>query len=121
MKNKYFLLSMLAMLALGVALPALADNGEDSDITFFGLELEKLISLANSILALVLFIITFISYRRNHYPRLLYVSIAFALFSIKSFLVSLELFMPELSWADPVATVLDFAILLIFFIGLLRK
>lgn len=121
MKNKYFLLSMLAMLALGVALPALAGNGEGSDITFFGLELEKLISLANSILALVLFIITFISYRRNHYPRLLYVSIAFALFSIKSFLVSLELFMPELSWADPVATVLDFAILLIFFIGLLRK
>lgn len=113
---------VLALFALSAGiLPVFAEEGEDEDIMFLGLELEKLISFVNGVLAFILFLITFVTYRREYRKRLLYVSIAFALFSVRSFLISSELFIPEISWVDPASTVLDFVILLIFFMGLLKK
>lgn len=94
---------------------------EEKEIDFFGVELEKLITFINAFIALFLFIVSFIAYRRDERRRLFYVSLAFLLFAIKSFLISSELFFPEVDWFDPIATILEFAILLSFFYGVLRK
>ena len=123
MVNKRFLtVVILAILFFNFsAVHALAESDGNEDTMFLGLELDKLIAFVNGVLAFVLFLITFVAYRREYRKRLLYVSVAFALFSIRSFLMSSELFMPEISWVDPVSTVLDFVILLTFFLGLLKK
>ena len=94
---------------------------EDEDIIFIGLELEKLVSFINGILALLLFVITFVSYKRDQRKRLLYVSIAFLLYGIKSFFVSSELFIAEIPWVDPFSAILDLVILFTFFYGILKK
>jgi hypothetical protein len=86
-----------------------------------GIELDKVITLGSSFLATVLFVISFIAYRRDGRRRLLYVTLAFFLFSIKGFLITSELFIPEREWVDPVASFFDFAILLSFFFGILKK
>ena len=93
----------------------------DKDIKIFNLELEKMVSLLNAWIALFLFILAFIAYKRDKRKRLLYVGIAFLLFSIKSFLLSSELIFPEIPWRDPIATALEFLVLLSFFFGVLRR
>src|SRR3989344_543349 len=92
-----------------------------ADIEFLGLELDKIIILLTAWLATFLFVVTFIAYKRDGRKRLLYVSLAFLLFAIKSFLVSSELFIPEIKWIEPISTVLEFAALLVFFYGVLKK
>jgi len=128
MSNKYLLLGIaLVFLVLSMnVLPVLAqdpnnEDENDEDIEIYGLELEKLLSLFNGLLASVLFIITFVAYSRDQRKRLLYVSIAFLLFAFRSFIIASELFVGEVVLLDPLATVLDFVILLTFFYGLLRK
>ena len=99
---------------------AFAENGDDLEI--FGLELEKLLNLGSGLLATGPFIFTVMAYRRTKRKRLMYVSLAFLLFALKGFLMSTELFFGDLvTWIDPVASFLDFAILFSFFFGILRK
>lgn len=99
----------------------IADEGEKDDITIFNLELEKVLSFGSGILAAVLLYLTTIAYQRTQNKRLKYVSIAFALFAIKGFLIAHELFFEEWSFVDPLAILLDFAILLTFFFGIIKK
>lgn len=91
------------------------------DITVFGLELEKLLNLLSGLLSSALFVLTVIAYRRSGNRRLLFVSLAFLLFAVKGFLTGSELFFDEWPLVDPVASALDFAILLSFFAGILGK
>lgn len=120
MKNKklfFFVISAMVLLQFPIAL---AQEGDDLEV--FGLELEKLLNLGSGLLATVLFILTLIAYKRTNRKRLLYVSAAFFLFAVKGFLMSTELFFGDWSsWIDPVASFLDFAILLSFFFGILKK
>jgi hypothetical protein len=94
---------------------------EDGDINVFGIELEKLLNLFSGQLSTVLLILTILAYQRSGNKRLLYVSTAFFLFAIKGYLTSWELFFEELPLVDPLASLLNFAILLCFFAGLLEK
>ena len=99
-----------------------AAEEEAKDITVLGgLELEKLLNLVNGLIALILFIIVFMAYKRDGRRRFLYVSIAFLLFSIKGFLVASELFIPEIPLLDPIIVLLEFIIILSFFFGVLKK
>ena len=86
-----------------------------------GFEVEKLISLINGILALSLFVVTLIAYRRTGKTRLLLVSFAFALFALRSLLVAYELIGQEIPFVDPITVVLDFVTMLCFFFGVLKK
>ncbi len=87
-----------------------------------GIEMDNLITLASSILALVLFAVSFIAYKRTGRNKLIYVTIAFLLFAIKGFLISSDIFFSSKgAWVDPVANILDFAILLSFFFGIIKK
>ena len=94
---------------------------EKGEITIFNLELEKILSLINAWISLFLFVLAFSAYKRDGRNRLLFVSVAFLLFSIKSFLISSELFISEIPFLDPVAMILEFLVLLSFFYGVLKK
>ncbi len=94
---------------------------EQDDWTLFGIEGEKLFNLGSGLLATALFCLTVIAYRRTRQQRLAWVSLAFLLFAAKSLLTSAELFFGEWYFVDPVSAALDFAILLSFFCGIVRK
>ncbi|MFH1404290.1 MAG: hypothetical protein ABIH11_08490 [Candidatus Altiarchaeota archaeon] len=96
------------------------DSGKELT-TASGLEVDKLLTFASSILATFLFLLTAVAYRRDGRQRLLYVSVAFFLFAVKGFVISSEIFIPEQSYLDIIASFLDFAILACFFAGLMRK
>ncbi len=120
MANKLILGFMLVLILIGTSQIVLAD--EEDEVTVFGdIELEKLLNIGSSLIALILSIITFFSYSRNGNKRLLFVGSAFLLFAIKSFLVGAEIFFGEWVWVDPVSSIMDFVILATFFLGILKK
>ncbi len=98
-----------------------AEEDTGTDMELYGLEVEKLLNLFSGVLALVLFFLTYSGYRNSNNKRLQYVSIAFLLFAVKGLLISHELFFNEWSWVDPITSVFDFAILLMFFLGIVKK
>ncbi len=121
-KNNLVAASGILALILITALPVVvAQTEEAGDYLILGLELEKLLSLLNGIIALILCIIAFIAYRNDGRSRFLYVGVAFLIFSIKSFLVSSEIFFSGLDWIDPLSIVLEFLVILAFFFGVVKK
>ena len=119
MKHALFIFILFALSLFSSTVLAQEDEGDD--ITVYNLELEKLLNLGSGILALILFLLTQAAYKRTSNKRLHYVNIAFLLFAVKGFLIAHELFFEELPWIDPVTSVLDFAILLTFFFGIIKK
>ena len=114
---------LFAMFAIFIVLATqvMAIEDEEDDWELFGVEVDELITAASSLLAIVLFAFTAIAYRRDGRKKLLYVSIAFLLFAVKGLLLASELILPEKAWVDPIANIMDFAILLIFFFALMKK
>ena len=119
-KNHFFLIFVAAIILVSIFSFVLAQETPVNPDTE-GFELEKLISLINFVLALTLSIFTFIAYKRSGKSRLLFVSLAFILLAIRSFLVGYELIGGEISLADPVTVSLDFIAMLSFFYGVLKK
>jgi len=117
--RKTKIICLIAMLLLS-AIPVFAQE-ENDDWQIFGIEGEKLFNLGSGILSTILFALTFIAYKRTKQSRLLYVSSAFFLFAVKGYLGAYELFFEELPLVDPIAAVLNFAILLCFFWGIMKK
>ena len=118
MKLKNFALFTLAIISF---LPIAIAQETGGELMLLGLELEKLLSFVIGLLAIILFFITIIAYKRDGRKRLLFVSMAFLLFAVKGFLASSELFIPEFSFIDPIAVLLEFIIILCFFFGILKK
>lgn len=123
MKHRIIALLVLSMIQISgfVMAQEAIKPLEQADPSIFGYEIEKLLNLGSGLLALGLFLTTLTAYRRNQNKRLLYVSMAFLMFSIKGFLTSLELISLDLAWVDPIASMLNFAIILSFFFGVLKK
>ena len=95
--------------------------GAEGVSVFSGLDLESLIIIVSSILAVALFIISLLAYWRDRRIRLLFVTGAFFLFAVKGFLVVIGDYSSGVSWIDTGAPLLDFGILLLFFLGLIKK
>ena len=123
MRNKgYFVIIGIILILLIISIPSIiAQDEEDGDFLIFNLELEKILSFINGIIALVLFALAYISYHRDGRKRLLYVAIAFALFSIKGFLLSSQIIFPDIDFMDPLLIVIEFLVLLFFFFGVVKK
>ena len=119
MKQQAKIICLMAMLLLS-ATSVFAEE-ENDDWQILGLEGEKLFNLGSGILSTILFVLAFIAYKRTKQSRLLYVSSAFFLFAVKGYLGAQELFFEEMVWVDPIAAVLNFAILLCFFFGIMKK
>jgi hypothetical protein len=121
MKNKALLVIIVLFLFIQLSTVVLAEEFEFDDLEIFGLEVEKLLNLGGSLLAIVLFGLTMVAYKRVHNNRFLFVAVAFLLFGIKAFLMGSEIIFGEWDWVDPVTAFMDFAILLIFFMGIVKK
>ena len=114
MKLKLLFMVMLLLLAM----PVLA---EEDDEELFPEGSEEVLNVGSAILATVLFGLTFLAYRRTKQKRLLFVTLAFFLFAIKGFVSGAELIVGDFDWSDIATALLDFAILLSFFAGILKK
>lgn len=122
MKNKYIL--GILLISIIILIPQLVIAEEEDgpeDLMFFGLEVEKLLAYIGAHLAAVLAILTFIAYKRSNKSRLLFVTFAFVIFSIKLFLISSELYINEIAYVGTITSFLDFIILLSFFLGIVKK
>lgn len=119
MKNKIAIYLALSLFFANVSSFAIAE--EPGDLGILGFELEKLLNLGSGLLAAGLFTATFLAYKRTGNKRLVYVSTAFILFAVKGILTSHELFFEEWAWVDPTASFLNFAILMSFFLGVIKK
>ena len=88
------------------------------DISDFGID--EILSLTVGLFAIVLLIISFLSYRKTGLLRMLLISAAFGLFAAKTLLHHLGIFV--LNWTaqteDLVFTALDLVILVLFFLAL---
>lgn len=124
MKKTIFILFLLLIL-LTVVVSAAETNDVEENILLVGstgIEVDNIVTLVASIMALALFGLTFMSYKRDGRKRFLYVAVAFLLFAVKGLMIATDIFYPQKpGWMDLVASVLDFGILLSFFIGLLKK
>jgi len=96
-------------------------GGEEGTIFGSGIGIDTLITIATSILAVILFLISAIAYKKDKRTRLLFVTGAFFLFAVKGFLIVADEFFPQTGWPEPVAHLLDFGILILFFSGLAKK
>jgi len=97
--------------------------------------IDLLITLSSSILAIVLFIISLPAYLVDRRTRFLFVMAAFFLFAIKGVLIALTdlnnmglivdpyvgIVGPFLSILTPLSRLLDFGVLIFFFVGMLKK
>jgi len=120
--RKIFAMIFLALVVMAfVNFNVVAQEEEGEDIQISGFDLEEIISFVNGWLSVFLFILAYMAYKRDGRKRLFYVSLAFLLFAVKSFLNASELFFPDMAWVGPTATVLEFLVLLSFFFGVIRK
>ena len=85
-------------------------------------DLEGVISFAAFICAVFLAAISYVTYKRNKRNRLLFVVAAFSFFAFKEGLFTINEFIFEsnlsLEWA---LVLMDFGILFLFFVGMLKK
>ncbi len=122
MENKNILgIVLLTFIVFNLITPLILAQEEKEVYSIRGFEIEKIIYLVIGIICLILFIIAFMAYHRDKRSRYLFVEFAFLLFSIKGFLISSELFIPEMEWVDPVSVILEFVALLSLFYGVLKK
>lgn len=114
-------LAALLVAWLSLAAFGLAQEDGAEDLTIWGLEVEKLLNLGGALLSVALFALTAIAFRRTGRRKLAYVSAAFLLFALKGLMLASELLFGDLGWIDPVTSALDLAILLSFFVGVVKK
>jgi hypothetical protein len=128
----YFLL-----LATVVSFAPLACARADSDeaVGILSTNTDLIITITSSILAVVLFVISFFAYIADRRTRFLFVMAAFFLFAVKGVLIALNdlnnlglliglldyLIKPFSGILTPLSRLLDFGVLIFFFLGMLRK
>ena len=115
---------LFALFVVGLFLLSTLAFAQEEDIKVGKFQLDKLLVFGSSILATALFIISITAYSRDKRKRMLFVSIAFLLFSLKGYLLASELVIPamaEAGWVDPITSFIDFGILLSFFAGLMKR
>ena len=94
----------------------------DSPNFIQGLDITDVITIAASILALILGTISFIGYRRDGRAKLLFTTLAFFTFALKGLLIiTSDMFFIQQAILDIIASLLDFLVLLFFFIGMIKK
>lgn len=86
-------------------------------------ELDELLSLGVGLFSLALLAVTLIAYRKNRQRRLLFVSGAFGLFAAKTLVRHLDILI--FNWGSATTeflySLVDFAILLLFFLAISIK
>ena len=96
---------------------------DDTENIHGQIEANDIIDFASGLFAAFLLILSVIAYRNVKTRKLLYVSIAFALFSLTTLIARLDFFIPEAESTNiEVAVALTkFAILALFFIAIVKR
>jgi hypothetical protein len=87
-------------------------------------DLAEVFSLGTGVFAVLLLTISLIAYRKVKLTRILFVSAAFAVFAAKTLVEHADLLFPGVDIASTVSTFLvflDFVILLLIFLSVVRK
>jgi hypothetical protein len=87
------------------------------------LDIAELLKLGSGIFALILLVISLIAYYRSRQRRLLFVSGAFGLYFVEIITEHLDIFFPNLetSFLDLLLALINFIILLLFFLAITKK
>jgi hypothetical protein len=87
------------------------------------IEISEIAGFASGVFAAVLLTISLFSYKKTGAKKLLFVSAAFGLFSIREIGVRLDALMPEFqsTWIETALTISGFVILGLFFVAIVRK
>jgi hypothetical protein len=90
---------------------------------FEELDIAELLKLGSGLFALILLFISLLAYYRNRQRRLLFVSGAFGLYFVKVITEHIDLFLPNLetSFMDLLLAFIDFLILLLFFLAIIKS
>ncbi len=96
------------------------DNVEIFD---FKRDIAEVFDLGSGVFAAVLFVLSLIAYINLRQKRMLYVSIAFGLFAVRTIVSRSDLFMPEIesSLLEMMLAIMSFVALSLFFIAIVRK
>jgi hypothetical protein len=87
-------------------------------------DLAELFSIGTGAFAVILLSISLMSYRKLRLTRFLFVSAAFAVFAVKTLVEHVDLLFPGVDTAATIGTFLvflDFLILLLIFLSLVKK
>lgn len=82
------------------------------------------LDFASGIFAAFLLVISLLAYRHTKLKRLLFVSVAFGLFSFRAIIPRLDIFLPDLDLSANIETILSitgFVILGLFFLAIVKK
>lgn len=86
------------------------------------IELDQIIQLISSLLALSLFVISFLAYLRERRKKLFLLSAAFFFYSIMKFLDAANIFFPKTGeYLEILGSLLDFVVLALFFISIMTN
>ncbi len=89
-----------------------------------GYILSESLDFASGIFAAFLLALSLVAYQRTKVKRLLFVSVAFGLFSFRAIIPRLDLFLPNLDLSTSIQTILSitgFIILGLFFLAIVKK
>lgn len=84
----------------------------------------EIFSLAVGVVAIILLVISLMSYKKVKLKRLLLISAAFALFAVKTMAMHIDLVFPNVNIgnvAELIFVFIDFMILLLFFLAVVKK
>jgi hydrogenase/urease accessory protein HupE len=112
---------LLLWIIVLLSLTPLALAEDEQAIELVGVEVEELLDVVSAVLAIGLFSLTLVAYRRNQNKRLKYVMIAFLLFAIHGFISLFDLFGMEIEILGLLSSLLMFGVLLSFFYGVVKK
>jgi hypothetical protein len=85
-------------------------------------EPEDIIQLVSSLLALILFAISFLAYCREHRKKLFILSSAFFFYSTMNFLDAADIFFPQAGeYPEIWGSLLNFVVLALFFLSMITK
>jgi drug/metabolite transporter (DMT)-like permease len=83
---------------------------------------EQIIQLVSSLLALILFVISYLAYRRERRKKFFILSSAFFFYSTMNFLDAADIFFPQAGeYPEIWGSLLNFVVLALFFLSMITK
>lgn len=97
-------------------------SSDDADLLDKG-DFAEFFDFGTGAFAAILFVLSLIAYKTLKTKRILYVSIAFAIFAIHTIVSRLNLFIPDIesSLLELILSAMEFVALALFFVAIIRK
>lgn len=116
LSSALFMMLLITNFPFAIAYSENADSLDRGDIA-------EIFEFGSGIFAFLLFGLSLVAYKNMKMRRILFVSIAFGLFGLRTVVARLDLFMPEIesSMVEMTLAIMSFAALSLFFIAIVRR